>query len=455
MASVYSNSSVNLAATFSVDGSGGLFPQDSNVLPANPCLVEATWEGFQPDTFLVHDDGRWNRRIEEARLNKRAWVLQERLLAPRTVHFARDQLWWECSRLRACEAWPYGVPEDRSSIYSDAVSALRQLFDDAIAADDASAKQTDGEDASGESFWQHGASWLKIVRTYSTCGLTKPSDKLVAISGIAKAFQALSLGSSVPRMESKDNSGDDNNAAYVAGHWRSTFPATLLWSTRSSGSRPAEYRAPTWSWASVDGEIYCAAGSTDGNYADIEKYAVRISEICIATTSLDPFGPVRGGSDSNYIRLVGPLYPAALMDADMSDPEDPRMARLIVNGVDFVHDETFIEALDDDEWYSLLSREQREGIERELLLLRVFTTASSEHVNGKFVSEGLVLEPVLAKEDTGMVGTGNFRRIGWVRLFHEDAEDSFHERLLAGGVPLRQSYYKTDCGNQFYEISII
>ncbi|KAK1952002.1 HET-domain-containing protein, partial [Colletotrichum sublineola] len=34
--------------------------------------------------------------LDECPLNKRAWCMQERLLAPRVLHFGRQQMFWEC-----------------------------------------------------------------------------------------------------------------------------------------------------------------------------------------------------------------------------------------------------------------------------------------------------------------------------------------------------------------------
>jgi hypothetical protein len=41
--------------------------------------------------------------ILEAPLNQRAWVLQELLLSSRVVHFAKDQMYWQCSSRLASE----------------------------------------------------------------------------------------------------------------------------------------------------------------------------------------------------------------------------------------------------------------------------------------------------------------------------------------------------------------
>lgn len=49
-------------------------------------------------------------KVLEAPLNQRGWVLQERLLAPRILHFCRRELFWECCETAASETYPSGLP---------------------------------------------------------------------------------------------------------------------------------------------------------------------------------------------------------------------------------------------------------------------------------------------------------------------------------------------------------
>jgi hypothetical protein len=84
--------------------------------------------------------------------------------------------------------------------------------------------------------------WRGLVELYSGCFLTNPGDKLMAIAGLAVGMQPI-LGE------------------YLAGIWEIGLPRDLLWVTRPSvaGSPPPRrspvYRAPSWSWASIDGAI--------------------------------------------------------------------------------------------------------------------------------------------------------------------------------------------------------
>ena len=86
-----------------------------------------------------------------------------------------------------------------------------------------------------------------ILRAYTASALTRPSDKLVAISGVAREL--------APRLRSR----------YLAGVWEVQLARQLLWiatpapamsssaaELRDSTEVDAAYRAPSWSWASVD-----------------------------------------------------------------------------------------------------------------------------------------------------------------------------------------------------------
>lgn len=89
--------------------------------------------------------------------------------------------------------------------------------------------------------------WQRIVINFCARDLTDPADKLPAISGLVEAYSSM-MG--WPRTD------------YVAGVWRETLVKDLLWvrasmqglpSTQQSGRRPT--RAPSWSWASIDGNV--------------------------------------------------------------------------------------------------------------------------------------------------------------------------------------------------------
>jgi hypothetical protein len=88
--------------------------------------------------------------------------------------------------------------------------------------------------------------WGWIIETYSACELTEAGDKLIAISGVVKSIQ--------------QQTGDQ----YIAGLWRAGLEYQLCWERAHKdadwfSSKPASvrdpYKAPSWSWASIDTKI--------------------------------------------------------------------------------------------------------------------------------------------------------------------------------------------------------
>jgi hypothetical protein len=90
----------------------------------------------------------------------------------------------------------------------------------------------------GSAFDPIGQHWDEIVEQYMDTVLTRPEDKLVTISGLAK--QVL----------------EDYDDIYCAGLWRNDFARNLLWYLVTPQRKVCtKYRAPSWSWASVDGRV--------------------------------------------------------------------------------------------------------------------------------------------------------------------------------------------------------
>lgn len=111
--------------------------------------------------------------------------------------------------------------------------------------------------------------------------LTFGTDKLVSISALAKRF------------------GNANfQTEYLAGLWNQDLAVQLLWSPArlQLKSRPTtrqtEYRAPTWSWASIDGRIL---PGIPGLYPKQKNILINIHEAKTTLASSDPFGAVIGG----------------------------------------------------------------------------------------------------------------------------------------------------------------
>jgi hypothetical protein len=79
MSSVYAGSALNFAATASVNGDGGCF-SDRDPIRVYPCRAK-----FDEDDLpaLLVNPNLWEEGVENSPLARRAWVLQEIILAPR------------------------------------------------------------------------------------------------------------------------------------------------------------------------------------------------------------------------------------------------------------------------------------------------------------------------------------------------------------------------------------
>ncbi|KAI1042057.1 hypothetical protein LB505_007223 [Fusarium chuoi] len=103
--------------------------------------------------------------------------------------------------------------------------------------------------------------------------MTKANDRLPALSGIAKWLQ--------PHLA---------NPGYLAGIWNnSDLHRQLAWYTYSTKYPRPQYRAPSWSWASIDG------GSFWSNAPAIFTPQSEIIDISTTRGSSDPTGLVTGG----------------------------------------------------------------------------------------------------------------------------------------------------------------
>jgi hypothetical protein len=126
--------------------------------------------------------------------------------------------------------------------------------------------------------------WHQLVRTYSRLQLSDSADKLLAISAIAEALGVAMLGY---------NSAMEN---YKAGLWQQHMPLNLLWfnAQHDPCSRPP-YRAPSWSWASIDRGILTFSHRYINSYHP-DCYTAAVLDVGVSlASSIAPYGQVLGG----------------------------------------------------------------------------------------------------------------------------------------------------------------
>jgi len=161
-----------------------------------------------------NDPGLWSSR---------GWTFQEYQLSPRVLGFGQYYLHFDC---RGGE-W---AEDGGRTITSETGRAVFKI------------RGSDPDPSLG--YIDENSEWYDIIgQWYSSRHFTKQSDRLPALTGFAKEWEKM-----------LNNGGKSDR--YVAGLWEKGMPRGLLWRSQSKRSRPLEYASPSWSWASIIGEVY-------------------------------------------------------------------------------------------------------------------------------------------------------------------------------------------------------
>lgn len=271
MCDVYENAHVTIAASSALNSTQGLFIQETwdllslRIRSSGPQHVEIFGRRAAPDhprtQTMPGEEGN-----EDWPLFERGWVLQERLMSPRVVHFLRHEVAWECGQSTLCQCTavkPTRKSEYRQILMQSAPSALAQ-------------------------------EWRRLVQVYSCLKLSFGSDKLPALSGLAKQMAKRRPG-----------------ARYLAGLWSDSLGADLLW-TRWSGLgflagtdvAPTTGRAPLWSWVAIDSRV----NFPSDNAVRLRWVHSQIVNVTTVLETVDPTGRVSGG----ILTISGQLFDVAL-----------------------------------------------------------------------------------------------------------------------------------------------
>lgn len=230
MAAIYTNAYLTFSATGANNASLGLFfPRKRRSYVRFPYTMRDNISGHVLACTLPLRQKSFresNLEMQAEPLSQRAWGFQERLLSRRIVHFAGDQIYFECMEWAVSEDGielpsrhdcinPYSHPDLTKGLNTNDAVPDRSIPD-------------------RNSYWEALGQWYSLVSRYGRRKLTYPSDKLPAMSGIAREYSEIF--------------GD----SYVVGLWRSSMLGGLAWQSGGGCKAVSDYRAPSWSWASVD-----------------------------------------------------------------------------------------------------------------------------------------------------------------------------------------------------------
>lgn len=232
------------------------------------------------EIFIRPKDVHSREKNERCSLDKRGWCLQESILPNRRLCFNGNEMIWECLCRKICDCghtlW---IPEPAR--YRTLGVSIK----------------------SGSS--QPYENWRSLVEEYSDRSLTHKTDKLSAISGLAKMI---------------DRSLHDAGASdiYLAGLWKREFVSDLTWrvvSFEPDTQDNRQYRAPSWSWASVNGSVRYEFRERVSlwKYSPTQEMHCTVDEVvCHNVLPSDPTGLVTAA----YAVMKGPLAAVELVVLD-------------------------------------------------------------------------------------------------------------------------------------------
>jgi hypothetical protein len=306
MDKVYAGSYLNISATASRNSKEGLFRSRSpEFLWGDEILLKwGTRDGSSVDLLTqctLVDVSFWENLVEQAPINQRGWVLQERIMCPRVLHFCKDQIAWECKEFQHAEGYPEYLPTWKirlSDIVDEgSIKGLREADGKRLR----EIRLRSFQDPDSNLNYLHVFElWKRVVEVYSQTTLSFPRDKLIALSSIARQFSETLFRNS--------------ECEYIAGMWAKPryLESQLLWQVDTvykdgvaeNHSKRFPMRAPSFSWASLDapqGITYADTTDYGEDRAEQLFFEIQNHHIVLADKR-NPFGMMEEGQSRIWIR---------------------------------------------------------------------------------------------------------------------------------------------------------
>lgn len=295
MADIFGNAYLTIVAGSAADAHDGFLktPLRRSLPPYPMKYMKYTKPEDSDHTYVdVGDCWVWLRRLETpGPVSARAWCFQEDILSPRRIVYGSEQMYFKCQRGMFRED---GSSESKLSM---------KKWDKFLMPN---AQSLLGEPKLLPPKDVMLRLWYEMLYPYTARDMTNPRDKLPAIAGTAKLVENI-VG-----------------CRYLAGLWEDDLVRGLSWVsmwmyasnrgkplTRPVASKKEQHskkivRAPSWSWASVDGAVWVEGSfvHSEKRWCDRDNFCIRPSgknsglwfrKDCVPNTISESELCVRGG----------------------------------------------------------------------------------------------------------------------------------------------------------------
>jgi hypothetical protein len=225
MGSIFEGAYLTISAHYDPNGSekDGCFLERKSFSE----VIQKDLSGNQFSTFIKHPYS--HDLLEPSALMSRGWCIQERLLSPRILHFRQWEVIFECfthSRCE-CETLFFNI-EDEYKRPQKRIAKTFLLSQDQL---------PEREGLYPGKWWKP---WKETITVYSASDLSLQTDKLPALSSLARRMPVSIFGE------------------YLAGLWTGNMVDQLSWGRHIQDKllRPTAYVAPSFHGRRFMGHLY-------------------------------------------------------------------------------------------------------------------------------------------------------------------------------------------------------
>lgn len=283
MANIYRHAAVTIIAAAAQDSNQGFLHTREEIPVAGIFTLPISLPGRRFGRVSLCRDEEQIYRYPPEPISKRAWTLQESILSPRCLIFATQQVFWKCTKAFWKDGgftdWP--TFQKNSGCWTNLGLAYTNQGIASFGGGDFVAVESALHPARSEL----AKRWFKVAEAYSSRKLSVTEDKLPALSSIAAMYH--------------DILRDD----YLAGLWRSSLIAGLLWVSNAQEENRPDRTCPTWSWFSIDSPVQFIYF-----YHPVAEWQSFAKIHNCNTTPLFDFAPYGQLKEGSFLEISGPTF---------------------------------------------------------------------------------------------------------------------------------------------------